>query len=280
MSVLDLRFRKRLAIGLWAIVAVLLVLIFRPELGRLFGSSSFEEVPATSSEPVAATTSAPAAPSSAPPPPPAPAAPATVAASASVAVEPSARPTTVDGKDADTWRNMLRGAVARSDAAIAAQSLAALATIDPERLADAKVFADAVSAANLGAAANQDLEKQVFDVLGGAALGHWGPDVLYRITSLHGGSRAAKRAAELLKDGEVLARATPALLVAMAIRDAPCNDRPPLFDRAAKEGDERALFLLQAMRAAGCGQSGCCIRNDPKLDAAIGALRERVSKGG
>jgi hypothetical protein len=270
MSGLDLRFRKRLAVALWAIVVVLLVLIFRPELGRVFGSSP-EVTAATvvdpappSAPPPAPTVAKSAAPAPAPAPPP------------SASAAPVERPTTVDGKDADTWRNVLRGAVSRSDANIAAQALAALTTIDPERFADPKVLGDAVLAANVAAAANVELEKQVFDVLGGAGIGHWGPDVLYRITSLHGGSRAAKRAGELLADPAVIARATPALLIAMAMRDAACNDRPPLFDRAAKEGDERTLFLLVAMRSGGCGQSGCCIRNDPKLDATIGAIRARA----
>lgn len=256
-----------------AIMGLLLALIFRPELRSLFGAS-------TSTTPVAdATPSASAAEPQAPAPSTAPA-PAPPPAPPPESPKPPAvpRPTVIDGKDAGTWRNVLRGAVDRGDAAIAADAFVALAQIDPGRFAERNVLRDGVTAAHLAATATEEVQNRVFEVLEGDALGAYGPDVLYRLTSIHGGSRAAKRAAELLKRPDVLKRATPAMRVALEIRDAPCKSRPALFDRAAGEGDERTLYLLQAMRSAGCGQISCCMRGDAALDAAISGVRARLAE--
>lgn len=183
----------------------------------------------------------------------------------------------IDGKDADTWRRVLRGAVDRGDGAIAADAFVALATIEPTRWSDPAVFRDAVTAAHLAASANQAAGDRVFEVLGGDLLGAYGPDVLYRLTSIHGGSPAAQRANELLAKPELLARATPAMRIALAMRDAPCKSRPALFARAGDDGDERTLFLLQAMRGAACEQISCCMKTDAALEQAIVAVQARLN---
>lgn len=166
----------------------------------------------------------------------------------------------------------------RHDGAIAADAFVALSRIDPTRFRERKAMFDAATAAHLAASINDDLGDRVFDVLAGDRLGHVACDILYRLTSVHGGSRAAKRATKLLADDAVLARATPALRIALEIRDAPCKSRPALFDRAAKEGDERALYLLQAMRQDHCGQISCCMRTDAALAKTIGAIRTRIAE--
>lgn len=258
-----------------AVMALLLALIFRPELRSLFGEPAASATPvaeptspsASVGEPVPPPSAAPSRAQAAPPRPP-PESPKPPAAP---------RPTEIDGQDADTWRNVLRGAVDRGDAAIAADAFLALAQIDPERFAQRRVFRDGVTAAHLAATTTASIADRVFGVLASDALGAYGPDILYRLTSIHGGSRAAKRAAELLKNDDVLKHATPGMRVALEIRDAPCKSRPALFDRAAREGDERTLYLLQAMRSAGCGQISCCMRGDAALDAAMSGIRARLA---
>jgi serine/threonine-protein kinase len=261
----EVRARIRLAIGLWVIAAALVFLIVRREMDG--GAQATPEPPvrpASAPQPTPARPSASARPSAEPAPVP----------SSAASVE---RPTEIEGKDAETWHRIMRAALSSRNAGDAAKALVAIASIDPERFAKPYVLADAVAAVNLAAAANQELEDTVFGVVESPDLGAAGPDMLYRITSIHGGSRAAKRAADLLRRDEVLRHASPALLVAMALRSAPCTERAGLYERAMKEGDDRSLVILQAMRADNCDQSGCCIRNDPKLDGAVARLRERLS---
>lgn len=256
-----------------AIMALLLAAIFRPELRAVFGSSAPAETVATTAEPPAETpppvetapTPTASAKTIAPPPPPAP--------------PPAApRPTEIDGKDLKTWQAMLRGAAMRNDAGIAADAFVALAKLDPQVFADRKTRHDAVTAAHLAASATQEISDRVFEVLASPTLGHFACDILYRITSIHGGSRAAKRAAALLKSHEVLDRGTPAMQIALMVRDTPCKTRPALFEQAAQQGDERTLYLLQAMRGEHCGQISCCMKADTKLDQTIGAIRTRLSE--
>jgi hypothetical protein len=172
---------------------------------------------------------------------------------------------------------MLRGAVMRHDARVAADAFIALAKIDPDIFADRRTMHDAVTAAHLAASATDEMGDRVFELLAADTLGQRTCDILYRITSIHGGSRAAKRAAKLLKNEEVLARGTPAMRIALKVRDTPCKARPALFEQCAKDGDERTLYLLQTMRSANCGQISCCMKANAKLDQALGAIRTRVS---
>jgi hypothetical protein len=92
----------------------------------------------------------------------------------------------------------------------------------------------------------EPLFKVVQDKMGTA-----GPDLLYELLTTRGGSKAAKRADELLRDEAVRSRGSPAMRIAYDLRTAKTCD--------AK------LFVL----------SRECGSNDPKLKAALEALKKR-----
>jgi hypothetical protein len=55
-----------------------------------------------------------------------------------------------------------------------------------------------------------------------------------------------------------------------------CNDRIALLDRARDEADKRALRSLLALSEQ-CGRRGaeCCDKDDPRVQAAIEAIKAR-----
>ncbi len=88
--------------------------------------------------------------------------------------------------------------------------------------------------------------------------------MLYDIVSKHGGARAARKADEILDHPEVRGRASPAVQAALALRDARCDKKPALFEHVGKDGDERALMLLERLRGTNCTASRCCyLKNRP-----------------
>jgi eukaryotic-like serine/threonine-protein kinase len=220
-----------------------------------------------------------------PPPAPPPTASAPPSTSVSAAPPPTAapsasveRPTQVDGRDAAGWRTVLRSAAITGDAGNGAKSVLALAQIDPEMFKQTDIVADTatvVVAAELG---DRTLADQVWELLGSDRIGPAGPDVLYQIVTQRGGSRAAERAQGLLHSDDLKTRISPALAVAMALRETPCRDKPTLFERAANEGDQRSLMLLMSLRQPDCTSNGlgCCVPPDGTLDAAVRKLGERV----
>jgi serine/threonine-protein kinase len=98
------------------------------------------------------------------------------------------------------------------------------------------------------------------------------------MVSAHGGTRGAERALGVLRRPDVLARSHPALRIAVELREAPCRAKSALFDRAAREGDIRALVVLELLRSPQCrpriGQ--CCFKQDPAIERALHALRARL----
>jgi serine/threonine-protein kinase len=210
------------------------------------------------------------------------AAPPTTATAEPVATaEPSAsvdRPTEIDGRDAAGWRTVLRSAAITGDAGNGARAILALSEIDPEMFEQAEIVNDTaivVVAAELG---DRTLADKVWELLGSDEIGAAGPDVLYMIVTQRGGSRGAERAKEMLARDDVKARISPALSVTMALRDAPCREKPALYERAANEGDQRSLMLMMALRPSDCAANGlgCCPPPDGTLDTAIRRLGERL----
>jgi serine/threonine-protein kinase len=186
-----------------------------------------------------------------------------------------ARPTKIDGVDADGWETVLEGAVTANDIGRGAKALTALAAIDPTRFEDLALRRAAAGAATMIALGDQKKADAVFGLLASDALGSAGPDILFRMVTHHGGSQGAKRAAKLLAEPEIMARATPALKIARELRNTPCGSREALLDRAVSEGDHRALAILTAMDAPTCIHT-CCMRYNHNLDEAIRKLRKRL----
>jgi len=86
-------------------------------------------------------------------------------------------------------------------------------------------------------------------------MGSAGPDILYDL--LVNEPKLAKRAKELLDSPEVTELSSPALLVALALRDADtCAAKGTLIERAAELGDQRSSSLLLPLVGSrrGCGK--------------------------
>ncbi|WP_437521730.1 serine/threonine-protein kinase [Sorangium sp. So ce726] len=214
----------------------------------------------------AATTEAPAVASVEPPAPAAPPPPA----SASAAPEDDAR-------GAPTPRSQLSRAVATRNWVLGARSLLALAEADPELALSRGLREEVLSTvAGIGFEEDNPAADEVFDLLTNR-LGSGGLDVLLDLVRARGGTKAARRASEILARPDVMARATPALRVLFAFRRASCGGKRALFGRAAAEGDERMLFELQVLHGARCRRTDpCCFRDDKAIADAIQQLKTRL----
>lgn len=116
-------------------------------------------------------------------------------------------------------------------------------------------------------------------------MGPAGPDLLYEVANEPSMGRFPRdRAGRLLESPEVRKLASPALLIAMALRAAgPCK-RKELFARAESDGDARALpFLKPLQSTTGCsklvvmkGDCFACLGNRATLNKAIKTIEARV----
>jgi serine/threonine-protein kinase len=155
---------------------------------------------------------------------------------------------------------------------------ARLLDIEPGAAGEERVRA-AVAAGASGTAAQIDVTLS----LCAAKMGSAGPDLLFDVAQQKPALRA--RAQALLATPEVRARATPALRIALELREASaCATKMQLLDRAVKEGDERSAGHLQTLvvgTAKGCGFLGVrpcpatCAAQAKEMRAAIEAIRAR-----
>jgi eukaryotic-like serine/threonine-protein kinase len=188
--------------------------------------------------------------------------------SADPAGAPSSAPDALSGVDASGLRVLLSRAARTREWRDGEAALLALAERDPASFSRGDVVT-AVRDVVAGLEHDGQADK-VFDVLS-SRLGDDGLDVLYEIVQAKGGSRAAARAAELLRKDAVRARETPALRIAVELRDASCVDKLKLLDRAVQDGDARALMLLETQGLA-------CFKKSREVEQAITDLRARLSK--
>jgi serine/threonine-protein kinase len=159
-----------------------------------------------------------------------------------------------------------------------AEGLATLAEVSPESFDDRSVVNDTIAiAAGIEVGGGEKADK-VFDALT-SKLGSTGLDILYEIVSTRGGSKAASRATDILRTKDVIDRASPALRVAMELRDATaCKDRLALLERARTEGDTRVVAVLDNMRQLDCvAKSGeCCFKTNPAVADTIKQIYARL----
>ena len=219
--------------------------------------------------------------------PPAPTAPPVATATATATAPPSAAVTQSPKPSeprTDTnlapLRTRLRTAADSKDWARGAEALLELADRAPQVFEDRIISRAAVAIATGMAADGDDRADtdKVFDALA-TKLGSAGLDMLYDIVSTRGSSKAAIRATELLRDKQVLERASPALRVAIELRDAPsCQERLALLDRAKKDGDTRAVAVLEILRSQKCiaGAGECCFRSNGAVDETMKEIYARV----
>ncbi len=198
------------------------------------------------------------------------AAPAVTATATAAAVPPVASASAGAGPAFDTAaaKAALRRAASGHDWPHATEAFLALADHDATAFHDPALLAPTRDMAAAAAIAGGDGAERVFDALG-RALGADGADVLYEIVRTRGGSKAAARADELLRRGDVMARATPALRITFALREAPCPEKAALLDRAVADGDARTLVVMQTVGAA-------CLGRNPALGEAVKGLKARL----
>ncbi len=109
-------------------------------------------------------------------------------------------------------------------------------------------------------------------------MGTNGPDLLYELLTTRGGSRAAKRAEEMLGSAEFREKGTPEFRIAYDFRMAKtCADKEALFERAGKDGDKRVLGPMQMMNRDCGGRRGgeCCFSKSASFKAALDELKKR-----
>jgi hypothetical protein len=206
------------------------------------------------------------------------AASASVALSASVDGAPSRAP---PPHAPDALERLRAASDGEAGAAIAV--LVGIADAEPRAFADRAVQTEAAaiveSAASKGVATDA-----AFDRLSGP-LGSDGVDILYDLTAraqraegpLGKPTSAGGKARLLLARPDVLSRGTPAMRVAYDLRRAACLQRPLLFARAGRDGDDRALEILRSISPPGCTRRDpCCFDKNRQLEIAIADIQARL----
>ncbi|MDI1480793.1 serine/threonine-protein kinase [Polyangium sp. y55x31] len=191
---------------------------------------------------------------------------------------PASAPTDIEGADATEWAERLRRAASRKEWRPGAKAFLALGKLDPARATGSELRGDVVAVvAGIGFETSFTESDQVFDALENE-LGSGGLDVLFHVVRTRGGTKASRRAQDILAKPGILDRATPALRVAYELRKAACPDKRALFSRAADEGDGRALDELLIVKDAPCSakRDPCCYREDAELKEAISKLRAKL----
>ncbi|MGK4004847.1 hypothetical protein WMF31_19605 [Sorangium sp. So ce1036] len=181
---------------------------------------------------------------------------------------------------------MLRHALPPPYHAAALAAAKRLLELDPGAAADGDVQHVVLSAA----AGPPEAAAAALDLMA-SGMGSHGPDLLYDLAT---GSSAVKtgnpamkeRAAKRLGEAAVLERATPALRIAQELRLArSCKARQPLLERAAADGDRRALDVLSSLvssKSKGCGFLGLsrcaapCASIAKEIKAAMSAIEART----
>lgn len=114
-------------------------------------------------------------------------------------------------------------------------------------------------------------------------LGERGADMLYELhIAPNIGKLPKDRAGRLLKEEPVRKLASPALLVAVDLKNTPPCTRKGLYERARDHGDARSLVFLKPMTStSGCGflkRSDCfsCLEPRKELYDTIAAIQKRL----
>jgi eukaryotic-like serine/threonine-protein kinase len=183
----------------------------------------------------------------------------------------------VAGLDASGWRMNLRNAARRKEWPAASEAVLTLLRLDHSAFRDHDVQgALRNTAAGLEDAGGEAADK-FFDTLS-TRTGAEGLDLIYDVARYRTGTKAGKRATEILRRPDVMIAASPALKVLFDYREASCVGRRDLFSRMAEQGDERALGELIAQRDADCGRRDpCCYKDSRALATAIRSLKTRLS---
>lgn len=102
-------------------------------------------------------------------------------------------------------------------------------------------------------------------------LGSKGLDILYALVEGQGRAPVALAAMKFLEDQTRVAKGTPAMQIALALRVSSCAEKLKLLERAAKEGDMRSRIVLETL-----GRD--CFPQKVELEKTIFDLRVRYPK--
>ncbi|NUP12282.1 MAG: serine/threonine protein kinase [Polyangiaceae bacterium] len=195
----------------------------------------------------------------------------------SSAAPTSSAPSTANTEDVEALKERMRKASNKKSWVTAANALLSLSEIEP--IAEDKSIRSTIVAVVAGIAfePNHPSTERIFELFEKKS-GTAGLDVLYEVAVSRGATKAGQRAEVILKKPDVRERATPALRIALEFREASCEKKRGLLERAASEGDLRVLMQLQALRGAKCPskKDPCCFREDGPTADAIEALKTRL----
>lgn len=120
------------------------------------------------------------------------------------------------------------------------------------------------------ALSKENADGELLEALGND-LGSKGLDILYALVEGQGRAPVALNAMKLLEDKSRVARGTPAMQVALALRTSSCAEKLKLLDRAGKEGDMRTRIVLETL-----GRD--CFPQSADLEKAIFDLRVKYPR--
>lgn len=210
------------------------------------------------------------APALAPPPQTTPAALPVAQSAAAPSESPSAAPSTVTLSDAEiaTSKSKYQIAWRGKDWRGAAHEAVSLAKGAPSAFDDSDLAQRTERLAII--LSKENAEGELLDALGND-LGSKGLDILYALIEGQGRAPVAVAAMKLLADEKRVARGTPAMQIAFAMRVGSCAEKLKLLDRAAKDGDMRTRLVLETL-----GRD--CFPRNAEIEKAIFDLRVRFPR--
>jgi serine/threonine-protein kinase len=184
-------------------------------------------------------------------------------------------------EDPAVWRALVRSYTKEKRGADAMRAVVKLVALS-DRAVDDDDVVEAITSAAQGPAESSDAAFTMME----SGLGTKGPDILYDLSTTKGLTpRTASRVKQTLAKPEVKSRMSPALAVAIDVKNASgCEAKRALLPRAKEQGDSRVLGSLRAYLAPrGCGFLGLgdcwsCMRRDNALGSTIAAIEERTTK--
>jgi serine/threonine-protein kinase len=181
------------------------------------------------------------------------------------------------GLDAAGWRINLRNAARQKEWGKGAEAVLTLLKLAPAMFKDHDVQNEMRSVAFALEQDGGEPSDKFFNALTNET-GTDGLDLLYDISRFRPGTKAGKRATDILRRPEVMARASTPLKVLFDFREASCMAKRDMFGRLGDQGDDRALFELQALSYAECRdrKDWCCFKENRTLSATIKALKTRL----
>jgi serine/threonine-protein kinase len=187
---------------------------------------------------------------------------------------------TEDPTRPEPYRIAFQADAAKGDVKLALGDASAWLSVDPTAQTDSQLRELVKTAAQ-----SHENEGAAFALLESGKMGPQGADFLYDLAygaSASGATQAHARHA--LAHEDATKRASTELRIALDLRNAKdCEAKKSMLDRAATEGDARALTIMETFSGKnGCGFLGmrdcnACMHKDDALARATEKLRARIS---